>query len=132
MNRIAVVVCFLSAAIQCRSQLVDRTLAPNPINEGIAKSLTEQIGAGHGDLNTPNSSMYLIRRDPFRAIRRGRQIFQRKFQHMDGAESTFYARDGSGDLEKNLGIGAGLTDSCSTCHGRPKGSAGFGGLSHGP
>ncbi|MBC8164283.1 MAG: thiol oxidoreductase-like protein, partial [Bryobacteraceae bacterium] len=80
-----------------------------------------------GDWKTPNSSAYIISRDPFRAIRRGRQIFQRKFQHLDGAENTFYARDGSGDLEKNLGIGAGLADSCSTCHGRPRGSAGFGG-----
>ena len=54
-------------------------------------------------------------------------MFQRKFHRRDGAENTFYARDGSGDLAKNLGIGAGLADSCSTCHGRPRGSAGFGG-----
>ena len=127
MNRIVVFASLLCAAMQCRSQLIDRTLAPNPINEGIAKSLIEQIGAGRGDWTTPNSSSYIIHRDPFRAIRRGRQIFQRKFHHLDGAENTFYARDGSGDLEKNLGIGAGLADSCSACHGRPRGSAGFGG-----
>ncbi|HYP06576.1 MAG TPA: di-heme oxidoredictase family protein, partial [Bryobacteraceae bacterium] len=127
MNRLAIAGCILFAGLQCTAQLIDRTLAPNPINEGIAKSLAEQIGAGRGDWSTPNSSSYLISRDPFRAIRRGRQIFQRKFQHLDGAEKTFYARDGSGDLEKNLGIGAGLADSCSTCHGRPRGSAGFGG-----
>ena len=34
---------------------------------------------GQGDSNTPGSSTYLIRRDPARAIRRGRQLFQRKF-----------------------------------------------------
>ncbi|MBC7928715.1 MAG: thiol oxidoreductase-like protein, partial [Bryobacteraceae bacterium] len=77
MNRITVFACLMFAAMQCKAQLVDRTLAPNPINEGIAKSLTEQIGAGRGDWKTPNSSSYIISRDPFRAIRRGRQIFQR-------------------------------------------------------
>ena len=122
-----VVVCCLFAAMSCSGQLIDRTLAPNPINEGIGKSLQEQIGPGRGDWSTPDSSSFLISRDPFRAIRRGRQLFQRKFQHRDGAENTFYARDGSGDLGKNLGIGAGLADSCATCHGRPRGSAGFGG-----
>jgi hypothetical protein len=122
-----IAVACLLAAVQCSGQLIDRTLAPNPINEGIAKSLQEQIGADRGDWQTPNSSSFVISRDPFRAIRRGRQLFQRKFQHRDGAESTFYARDGSGVIEKNLGIGAGLADSCATCHGRPRGSAGFGG-----
>lgn len=117
----------LLSALPAGAQLIDRTKAPNPINEGIAKSLAQQIGAGRGDWNTPDSSSFLIHRDPFRAIRRGRQLFQRKFQHRDGAESTFYARDGSGEIEKNLAIGAGLSDSCSTCHGRPRGSAGFGG-----
>ena len=126
MRNIIIACCFFAAA-QCNAQLIDRTKAPNPINEGIAKSLEQEIGAGRGDRNMPNSSSFLIQRDPFRAIRRGRQLFQRKFQHLEGAESTFYARDGSGAIEKNLGIGAGLTDSCSTCHGRPRGSAGFGG-----
>lgn len=118
---------FTLFAISLYSQLIDRTKAPNPINEGIAKSLTEQIGAGRGDWNTVGSSSFIINRDPFRAIRRGRQLFQRKFQHVDGAENTFYSRDGSGAIEKNLGIGAGLADSCASCHGRPRGSAGFGG-----
>ncbi|MDQ6665118.1 MAG: hypothetical protein M3Z23_12070 [Acidobacteriota bacterium] len=122
-----VIIVFCAFAVQCSAQLIDRTKAPNPINEGIAKSLEQEVGAGRGDSNTPESSSFLILRDPFRAIRRGRQLFQRKFQHLDGAESTFYARDGSGAIEKNLAIGAGLTDSCSTCHGRPRGSAGFGG-----
>ncbi|MDQ1473530.1 MAG: hypothetical protein QOJ99_5010, partial [Bryobacterales bacterium] len=125
--RKAVIVSCLFATVQSTAQLIDRTTAPNPINEGIAKSLQQEIGAGRGDLYTPNSSAFVIQRDPFRAIRRGRQIFQRKFQHLDGAESTFYARDGSGSIVDNGAIGAGLADSCSTCHGRPRGSAGFGG-----
>jgi Di-haem oxidoreductase, putative peroxidase len=106
-------------------QLIDKTKAPNAADEGIAKSLAEQIGAGRGDTKTPNSSAYLIARDPFRAIRRGRQLFQRKFQRQDGEGP--YVRDGSGDIAKNLGIGAGSSDSCAACHGRPRGSAGFGG-----
>ena len=117
----------LLANVPCSAQLIDRTKAPNPINEGIAKSLEQQIGAGRGDWTTPGSSSFIISRDPFRAIRRGRQLFQRKFQHLEGAENTFYARDGSGAVDHNLAIGAGLTDSCAACHGRPRGSAGFGG-----
>ena len=66
------------------AQLIDRTLAPNVLNEGIAKSLGEEIGAGRGDVVTPGSSAYIIARDPFRAIRRGRQLFQRKFTRAQG------------------------------------------------
>ena len=66
------------AAASSSAQLIDRTQAPNIANEGIAKSL-EQIGAGRGDWTTPDSSSFIIARDPFRAIRRGRQLFQRKF-----------------------------------------------------
>lgn len=107
------------------AQLVDRTKAPNASNEGIAKSLEEQVGPGRGDLRTPGSSAYIVARDPFRAIRRGRQIFQRKFNRQDGEAP--YLRDGTGDIANNIGIGAGSADSCATCHGRPRGSAGFGG-----
>ncbi len=106
-------------------QLVDKTKAPNLANEGINKSLTEQIGAGQGDIMTPNSSAFIIRRDPFRAIRRGRQLFQRKFTRAEGQGPN--VGDGSGDVGTNLAIGAGLADSCAGCHGRPRGSAGFGG-----
>jgi len=106
-------------------QLVDKTKAPNHANEGINKSLAEQIGAGRGDLNTPGSSMFIINRDPFRAIRRGRQIFQRKFTKIEGQGPN--VGDGSGDVGSNLAIGAGLSDSCASCHGRPRGSAGSGG-----
>jgi hypothetical protein len=61
------------------AQLTDITQTPNQENAGIQKSLEEQIGAGRGDVMTPDASLFIIRRDPFRAIRRGRQVFQRKF-----------------------------------------------------
>src|SRR4029078_143374 len=32
-----------------------------------------------------------------------------------------------GEINTNLAIGAGLSDSCASCHGRPRGSAGAGG-----
>ena len=106
-------------------QLIDRTLAPNVLNEGIAKSLGEEIGAGRGDVVTPGSSAYIIARDPFRAIRRGRQLFQRKFTRAQGQGPL--AGDGAGDVGSLPAIGAGLVDSCAGCHGRPRGSAGSGG-----
>ena len=107
------------------AQLTDVTQAPNTANAGIKKSLTEQIGAGRGDIFTPNSSAYLIARDPARAIRRGRQLFQRKFTGAQGLGPR--TGDGIGMIEGELSIGAGLADSCAACHGRPFGSAGFGG-----
>jgi hypothetical protein len=107
------------------AQLIDRTLAPNAADEGIALSLDEQIGAGRGDWFTVDSSSYILHRDPFRAIRRGRQLFQRKFTAARGAGPAI--GDGAGDVEKLRIIGAGLADSCAACHGRPRGSAGFGG-----
>ena len=106
-------------------QLIDRTQAPNVANEGIAKSLDEQLGIGRGDIFTQNSSAFVIARDPFRAIRRGRQLFQRKFTRTQGQGPG--VGDGHGDIQARDGIGAGLADSCATCHGRPRGSAGFGG-----
>jgi len=112
-------------AITAFGQLIDKTKAPNAANDGINKSLTDEIGAGRGDVMTPNSSAYIIARDPFRAIRRGRQIFQRKFQRLDGEAP--YLRNGVGDIANDIGIGAGSTDSCAACHGRPRGSAGSGG-----
>ena len=154
---------------EATAQLVDQVQAPNPAGEGIALSLEEQIGLGRGDEFTPDSSIYLIKRDPARAIRRGRQLFQRKFTHTQGlgpragdevranAERLNrlirrvtgkdrshsgrdlarrlvralgpeqFAAEGIGDIAENIAIGAGLTDSCAACHGRPRGSAGFGG-----
>ena len=107
------------------AQLIDRTKATNYSGEGIAKSLKEQIGAGRGDWATPNSSLYVIHRDPFRAIRRGRQLFQHKFTRKEGQGPAY--DDGAGNMNLTLAIGAGLTDSCAACHGRPRGSAGHGG-----
>jgi hypothetical protein len=107
------------------AQLIDRTTAPNAAGAGIAKSLADEIGAGRGDFLTPGSSSFIITRDPFRAIRRGRQLFQRKFTREQGQGPVF--GDGAGDIHKDLAIGAGLADSCAACHGRPRGSAGAGG-----
>lgn len=105
--------------------LPDNTKATSNANAGINKSLTQQIGMGRGDAMTPDSSSYLIARDPFRAVRRGRQLFQRKFSRFEGHGPL--AADGTGDLNINIAIGAGLGDSCAACHGRPRGSGGSGG-----
>jgi hypothetical protein len=72
-----------------------------------------------------DSSAYLIARDPARAIRRGRQIFQRKFTFAQGNGPL--TDDGIGSTGADLSRSAGLADSCAACHGRPRGSAGFGG-----
>jgi len=111
--------------VPTRAQLIDRTQNPNIANFGIAKSLTQEIGTGRGDVMTPDSSAFLVARDPFRAIRRGRQLFQRKFLRSQGQGPL--ASDGVGDINTNLALGAGLSDSCAGCHGRPRGGAGSGG-----
>lgn len=109
------------------AQLIDRTKNPNTINAGIAKSLSQQTGTGRGDIMTPDSSAFIIKRDPFRSIRRGRQLFQRKFLRTQGAGPIADDLILGGNIETSLRIGAGLSDSCASCHGRPRGSAGFGG-----
>jgi hypothetical protein len=76
-------------------------------------------------VTTPGSSLFIINRDPFRAVRRGRQIFQRKFSRGQGQGPL--TGDGAGNVNVDLSIGAGLADSCAGCHGRPRGSAGHGG-----
>jgi hypothetical protein len=108
-----------------QAQLVDNTLSPNAANGGVSKSFSEQAGKGRGHVMMPESSMFLIERDPFRSIRRGRQLFQRKFTREDGQGPVM--ADGAGNVETDLIIGAGLADSCAACHGRPRGAAGFGG-----
>jgi hypothetical protein len=108
-----------------QAQETDQTQAPNVALAGIQKSLGEQIGAGRGDPFTPGSSSYIIARDPFRSIARGRQLFQRKFTDAQGMGPRL--RDGMGAIGQHPGIGAGLADSCAACHGRPQGAAGFGG-----
>jgi hypothetical protein len=118
------VAAFLS--VPALAQLVDKTQTPNIANEGINKSLAQQIGAGRGSVTTPNSSLFIINRDPFRAVRRGRQLFQRKFTRAQG-QGPLEGDGVIGDINTNLALGAGLGDSCAACHGRPRGSAGFGG-----
>lgn len=92
----------------------------------IARTLQDQIGPGQGDLTTFGSSIYLIKRDPARAIRRGRQLFQRKFTAAEGQGPRVNATS-TGDITQTRALGAGLADSCAACHGRPRGSAGHGG-----
>jgi len=101
----------MTASGWASGQLVDRTQSPNVLNEGIAKSYAQQIGADRGDVLTPESSAYIIARDPFRAVRRGRQLFQRKFTQEEGQGPL--TGDGHGDINTNLAIGAGLSDSCA-------------------
>jgi hypothetical protein len=109
-------------------QLIDKNKAPNNANEGIARPLTapypSQIGEGRSG-DDWNTSARVITYDPFRAIRRGRQLFQRKFTRIDGVGPI--TGDGFGDINTDGSIGAGLADSCAACHGRPRGAAGFGG-----
>jgi hypothetical protein len=107
------------------AQLTDITQTPNRLGAGIQKSFEQAVGAGRGDVFTPDSSVYLVQRDPFRAIVRGRQLFQRKFTHAQGLGPR--RRDGVGDIAREPAVGAGLSDSCAACHSRPFGSAGFGG-----
>src|SRR5690606_26273284 len=126
MTRIRGLVVFLVCAVTAAAgapvlaQLIDRTLAPNRSGDGIALSLDEQVGPGRGDWFTEDSSSFIINRDPFRAIRRGRQLFQRKFQAVRGLGPL--SGDGTGDVETTRIIGAGLADSCAACHGRPRGA----------
>jgi hypothetical protein len=124
---IVAVVLVLSASTVAVGQLIDRTKAPNTSGDGISMPLMgvypSQIGDGRSGPD-PNASRNVIALDPFRAIRRGRQLFQRKFTRLEGLGST---GDGSGNIELDITIGAGFADSCAACHGRPHGSAGFGG-----
>ena len=121
------VVCGLAALAvapgAARAQLKDVFQAPNAVGEGIHKTFAQEIGAGRGDVFTPGSSLFIIGRDPFRAVRRGRQLFQRKFGLGDG----LWDDQRQGNIGRDPTIGAGLADSCAGCHGRPRGSAGHGG-----
>lgn len=92
----------------------------------IERSLAEQIGTGHGDVNTPGSAVYLIKRDPARSIRRGRQLFQRKFSADQGLGPRVNFNS-DGDVTMTRALAAGFADSCAACHGRPRGAAGHGG-----
>jgi hypothetical protein len=110
-------------------QLVDKNKVPNAANEGIRRPLIggsypSQIGEGRTGTDW-NASSNVMAFDPFRAIRRGRQLFQRKFSRLEGLGPI--TGDGFGDIGTDVSIGAGFADSCAACHGRPRGSAGFGG-----
>jgi hypothetical protein len=124
-SRVVPAILALLAAAAAQAQLTDQTQTPNVERAGIFKSLSEQVGAGVGDWVTPGSSSYIIARDPARSIRRGRQLFQRKFTLAQGFGPR--TQDGIGDIHAIGAIGAGLIESCAGCHGRPRGSAGFGG-----
>jgi hypothetical protein len=116
------------AAPAAHAQLVDLTASPaidTQPSTGVAKSLGQQVAAGVGNTLTPGSSIYIIKRDPARSIRRGRQLFQRKFTEWQGLGPR--TGDGTGNINADKSIGAGVADSCAGCHGRPRGSAGFGG-----
>lgn len=107
------------------AQETDITQTPNTANAGIKKSLIDQVGTGRGTNMLPDSSVFIIQRDPARSVVRGRQLFQRKFTRDQGNGPRVL--NGVGDIEANPGLGAGMADSCAACHARPKGSAGFGG-----
>lgn len=95
---------------------------------GIGISFEAQQGTSpndHGNVNLVGSSSFIIARDPARAIRRGRQIFQRKFTFAQGNGPT--TNDGLGSSGADVSRSAGFGDACAACHGRPRGSAGFGG-----
>jgi cytochrome c553 len=116
-------------ASTAEAQLKDVTqIGPTVPGGAINKSYAQQIGAGVGDIFTPDSSLFIINRDPARAIRRGRQIFQRKFTRAQGNGPL--TNDGIGNpafVDGDPSVAAGLADSCAACHGRPRGSAGHGG-----
>ncbi len=97
-------------------------------NAGIGLSFEAQKGTSpndHGTVDIAGSSRFIISRDPGRAVRRGRQLFQRKFQVAQGNGPT--TDDGIGSSGADVSRSAGFADSCAACHGRPRGSAGFGG-----
>ena len=99
------------------AQLRDKTqITPIVPGGAINKSWMDEIGAGRGDIMTPNTSAFIIARDPFRAVRRGREIFQRKFQMKQGMGPT--TNDGETNVSYVGGDrsgAAGLADSCASC-----------------
>jgi hypothetical protein len=126
---IAVMAATAGAGTTAVAQLRDATqISPLVPGGHITKSLVQQAGTGRGHTEQIGSSLFIIKRDPLRSVRRGRQIFQRKFQVAQGMGPT--TDDGVGNVALIGGDpsrAAGLADSCAACHGRPRGSAGFGG-----
>jgi hypothetical protein len=126
LSGVALSLTFLAAAPAFAQLTEDFGLFESVPGGHVGRSLEGQVGEGHGDELTYGSSMYLIKRDPARSIRRGRQLFQRKFSVEQGLGPRVNER-GDGDIRATRALGAGLSDSCASCHGRPRGSAGFGG-----
>src|SRR5215471_4709037 len=73
-----------------QAQLRDVSQTPNPRNAGIRKTYTQEIGTGRGTVTMADSTFFMSSRYPFRAIRRGRQIFQRKSQVSQGFGPGFH------------------------------------------
>jgi hypothetical protein len=126
----------VTAALPVTAQLRDVTQNPDIIgvpghpadSAGIGLSFEAEQGSSpndHGSVDLVGSSRFIISRDPARAIRRGRQLFQRKFTFAQGNGPT--TDDGIGSSGADVSRSAGFADSCAACHGRPRGSAGFGG-----
>jgi hypothetical protein len=89
-------------------KLIDQAGLIDAPGSCIEKTLAEQVGIGQGDINTPGSSSYLIKRDPARAIRRGRQLFQRKFSSYEGLGPRV-SLNSTGDIFETRRLGAGLS-----------------------
>jgi len=66
----AAIFALLACISTLRAQMIDNTQATSTANAGINKSLSDEVGAGRGDVLTPGSSIYIINRDPYRSIRR--------------------------------------------------------------
>ena len=82
-------------------------------NAGIGISFVAQQGTSpndHGAVDLVGSSRFIIARDPARAVRRGRQLFQRKFQIVQGNGPT--SDDGIGSSGADVSRSAGFADSC--------------------
>jgi hypothetical protein len=133
----AVVASAVTAAFPVVAQLRDVTQNPDIVgvpghpqdNAGIGISYEAEQGPSpgdHGSVDLAGSSRFIISRDPARAVRRGRQLFQRKFTMAQGNGPL--TSDGIGSSGADVSRSAGLADSCAGCHGRPRGAAGFGGV----
>jgi hypothetical protein len=118
--------CSFLIAGASNAQLSAQTQTPNAAMEGMFKSVEEETGACQGDVNMPDSSIFIIQRDPFRSIRRDRQIFQRKFRvaqaFAPGTGDGFGTPGNDPDIFEDASVVAGLADSCVACHGRPRGA----------
>ncbi len=113
--------------VECTQVDQGGNISASAVGGCIAKTLQEQIGTGHGNKSKYGSAVYLIKRDPARSIRRGRQLFQRKFSAAEGQGPRVNGTS-TGDITHSRALGAGLSDSCASCHGRPRGAAGYGGV----